>query len=209
MPRPRQTNIYVDGFNLYYGCLKDTSHRWLDLWALSKRLFPKDRIHRIRYCTAIVDARDDPQQPQRQQTYIRALETIPALTVHYGSFRTDVRSLMLVKPPKIGSKLAKVWKTEEKGSDVNLASYLLMDTFKNECDTAVVISNDADLKKPIEIAMQEGVKVGVVNPHPAHKRSRDLKSTFFKQIRESAIRQRQFPATMQDSRGTIHKPASW
>ena len=140
---------------------------------------------------------------------MRALETIPCLTVHYGHFRTDERRLLLVKPPKIGSKFAKVWKTEEKGSDVNLASYLLMDTFKGECDTAVVISNDADLKKPIEIAMQEGVKVGVVNPHPPQKRSRDLKPTFFKQIRESAIRQCQFPATLQDSRGTIHKPASW
>jgi uncharacterized LabA/DUF88 family protein len=207
--RKRQTNIYVDGFNLYYGCLKDTPYRWLDLWALSKRLFPRDRIGRIRYCTAIVDARDDPQQPQRQQTYIRALETIPNLSVHYGSFRTDERRLLLVKPPKIGSKFAKVWKTEEKGSDVNLASYLLLDTFKGDCTTAVVISNDADLKKPIEIAMQEGVKVGVVNPHPAKRRSRDLKSTFFKQIRESALRQCQFPPTLQDSRGTIHKPPTW
>ena len=32
------------------------------------------------------------------------------------------------KPPKNGPRFAEVMKTEEKGSDVNLASYLLLDT---------------------------------------------------------------------------------
>lgn len=205
-----QTNVYVDGFNLYYGCLKGSPYRWLDLWALCKRLLPKDRIGRIRYFTATVDARPhDPQQPVRQQAYIRALKTIPCLSVHYGSFRTRPTRLLLVKPPRIGSKFANVWKTEEKGSDVNLASYLLLDTFRQECQAAVVISNDADLKTPIEFAKAEGVKVGVVNPHPPKRRSHDLDPTFFKQIRESAIRQCQFPPSLEDSRGTIHKPDSW
>jgi len=205
-----RTNVYVDGFNLYYGCLKGTPYRWLDLWTLCKRLLPRDRIGRIRYFTALVDARqDDPQQPQRQQAYLRALQTIPCLSVHLGSFRTDARSLPLVDPPPNGPKFARVWRTEEKGSDVNLASYMLLDSFKGECDTAVVISNDADLKAPIEIAMREGIKVGVINPHSAKRRSRDLRPTFFKQIRESALRQSQFPSELKDSRGTIRKPPGW
>jgi len=175
-----------------------------------KRLLPRDRIGRIRYFTAIVDARaNDPQQPQRQQAYLRALRTIPCLSVHLGHFRTDTKTLLLAEPPKRGPKFATVWKTEEKGSDVNLASYLLLDTFKRDCQTAVVISNDADLKTPIEIAKQEGIAVGVVNPHPPQRRSHDLDPTFFKQIRKSTIRQCQFPDTIEDSRGTIHKPASW
>ena len=28
---PMKTNIYIDGFNLYYGCVKDTPYKWLDL----------------------------------------------------------------------------------------------------------------------------------------------------------------------------------
>jgi hypothetical protein len=24
-------NVYVDAFNLYYGCIRDTPYRWLDL----------------------------------------------------------------------------------------------------------------------------------------------------------------------------------
>jgi hypothetical protein len=42
-------NIYIDGFNVYYGCLKGTPYKWLDVGALCSRLFPRDRINRIRY----------------------------------------------------------------------------------------------------------------------------------------------------------------
>ena len=62
-------NVYVDGFNLYYGALKgNTGRKWLDLDALTRRLLPNDSINRIRYFTATVSARPhDPQQPVRQQ----------------------------------------------------------------------------------------------------------------------------------------------
>ena len=43
-------------------------------------------------------------------------------------------------------------KTEEKGSDVNLASHLLLDGFQQTRDTVVVFSNDSDLRVPIRIA---------------------------------------------------------
>ena len=72
------TNVYIDGFNLYYGSLKGTPYKWLDLAELSSVLLPQDTISRIRYFTAQVNARPhDPQQPVRQQTYLRALPTIP------------------------------------------------------------------------------------------------------------------------------------
>ncbi len=51
------TNVYVDGFNLYYGSLKDRPYRWLDLDALSRVLLPRDQINRIRYFTARVSDR--------------------------------------------------------------------------------------------------------------------------------------------------------
>jgi len=70
------TNVYVDAFNLYYGCLKGTPYRWLDLDALCRQLLPRDQIHRIRYFTALVSGRPgDLRQPQRQQAYLRALQT--------------------------------------------------------------------------------------------------------------------------------------
>ncbi len=101
-------------------------------------------------------------------------------------------------------------KTEEKGSDVNLATFLLLDGFKRDCDVAVVISNDSDLKLPLEVAQRElGVRVGVVNPHPPVRRSRALQPTFFKQLRVSTLAACQFRPVLTDARGEIHKPDRW
>jgi hypothetical protein len=79
-------------------------------------------------------------------------------------------------------------------------------------DTAVVVSNDSDLREPVHIAAAElGITAGVINPHPARKRSRELSqhAHFFKQIRTSALASCQFPVAITDARGTIHKPAQW
>ena len=205
------TNVYVDAFNLYYGCLKGTPYRWLDLGALCTRLLPNDDIGSIRYFTATVSARpDNPSAPQRQQVYLRALATIPGLSIHYGHYLSHVTRMPLAHPRPGGARTVEVMKTEEKGSDVNLATYLLLDAFKGECDVAVVISNDSDLKLPIEVAQSElGLWVGVINPHPPARRSRALRPTFFKQIRSSALAACQFPPVLRDARGEIRKPARW
>ncbi|HDH03569.1 MAG TPA: NYN domain-containing protein [Actinobacteria bacterium] len=63
--------------------------------------------------------------------------------------------MALANPPKNGSRTVEVLKTEEKGSDVNLATYLLLDAFKKRCDTAVVMTNDSDLAEPVRIARTE------------------------------------------------------
>lgn len=204
-------NVYVDGFNLYYGCVRGTPHKWLDLEALVKRLFPNDDIHRIRYFTALARGRGgDLQQPQRQQAYIRALKTIPCLSVHYGHYLSHRVWMPLADPPSIGPRTVEVIKTEEKGSDVNLATHLLLDGFRQDFETAAVISNDSDLKEPIAVVRSElGLPVGVVNPHPAERRSRALAGTFFKQIREAAVRGSQFPEVLRDDIGEIRKPAAW
>ena len=33
-----KTNVYIDAFNLYYGCLRKTPYRWLDLGAFCSRM---------------------------------------------------------------------------------------------------------------------------------------------------------------------------
>lgn len=205
------TIVYIDGFNLYYGALRGSPHKWLDLEALSRRLLPNDDIRQIRYFTARITARpDDPQQAQRQEIYLRALRTLPLVSVHFGHFLTHPVRLPLANPGPSGPRTAAVLRTEEKGSDVNLASHLLLDAFKQACDTAVVISNDSDLRVPIRIAEQElGVRVGIINPHPAKYRSRVLKATFFKQLRPAVLADCQLLATLTDDRGTIRKPHVW
>lgn len=119
------TNVYVDGFNLYYGAVKGTPYKWLNIRKLCQLAFPRNEIAEIHYCTAIVkDVPWDPQQSTRQQTFIRALETT-GVEVHYGSFLSKVVRMPLARPPAKGSRMVEVIKTEEKGSDVALGSLLV------------------------------------------------------------------------------------
>ena len=48
------TNVYIDGFNLYYGALQSTPYRWLDLERLCEFLLPGNAIGEIKYFTARV-----------------------------------------------------------------------------------------------------------------------------------------------------------
>lgn len=106
-----------------------------------------------------------------------------------------------------------IWKSEEKGSDVNLAAFLLKDCFKNEFDRAVVISNDSDLTTPIEIVVKEcGKPVMVINPNHKTSISNQLikvASEFRRTINPSAYAACQFNPTLTDSVGTFTKPSSW
>jgi hypothetical protein len=107
--------------------------------------------------------------------------------------------------PRFGrSALVKVIKTEEKGSDVNLATYLLTDAFRGDCEVQVVITNDSDLREPIRIIKDElQIPVGVVNPHPQRKRSRAIQGSFFKQIGPGVIAKCQSPVTLKDASGAF------
>ena len=203
------TFVYIDGFNLYYGAVKDSPYRWLDLNALCQRMLPNDTIATIKYFTAIVSARPhDPQQPVRQQMYLRALRTIPHLKIIFGHFLTHSARMVLTgtNPPQ------KVWvdRTEEKGSDVNIAAHLLNDGFHKRYETAVVISNDSDLMEPVRIVRQEmNLPVGILNPQQHHSVALKPLATFMKRIRQSDVAACQFPSVMADVRGQFHKPATW
>jgi hypothetical protein len=216
LPTRQKTIVYVDGFNLYYGALKDGPSRWLDLAALCGRLLrPTHEIVGIRYFTAKVQPRpNNPQQAQRQQAYLRALATIPGLSVHFGHFLTRKVNRRLARAPRGGSPNRLVWNTEEKGSDVNLASYLLIDGFRARYDIAVVISNDSDLKTPVEFVRGElEAPVGILNPHKNRSWALSPKKlptgSFYKPIRSAALAASQFPQTLKDADGTIHKPKGW
>jgi NYN domain len=171
------TNVYIDGFNLYYGCLRGSPYKWLDLGKLCAMLLPGNEIHRIRYFTARIQARpQDPDGPNRQDTYLAALGSVPNLTVHYGHFLASQTKAMLVNPPAPpASPIVWVHKMEEKGSDVNLATWMLTDAFEDECELAVLVTNDSDLAEPMKVVAERyGRSAGLINPHPRRASSRAL-----------------------------------
>lgn len=203
-----KANIYVDGFNLYYGALKNTPYRWLDIAALCRVMLPHDTIGQIKYFTALVNPRQtDPDQLTRQQVYLRALQTIPNLEIIYGHFLTH-EIMMPLAPPKSG--YAKVIKTEEKGSDVNLALHLLSDGYSNAYDVAVIISNDSDLLLPIQfVKKQLGKKIGILNPQKHPSKMLIANADFVKNIRKGVLSKSLFPTSLTDSLGVVTKPARW
>jgi uncharacterized LabA/DUF88 family protein len=215
------TMIYVDGFNFYYGALKGSQYRWLNFETLFARLFPRNKIVGIRYFTALVNALPtNPDQPARQQLLLRAMRTLPLVTIIEGHYLSHPKSMPLVNPAPGGNRFAQVLFTEEKGSDVNLASYLLMDGFKNQYDCAIVISGDSDLATPITMARQELHKtVGVLlpqrlsnPPQPTRRKSarlREVASFYRDGIRTGVLAASQFPATLTDQHGTFSKPVTW
>lgn len=206
-------NVYIDGFNLYYGSLKGQPYKWLDLEKMSELLLPNFEVKRIRYFTALVKERaDDVDAPVRQNAYLRALSTLPRVDIHLGSFLTKPTRMRLASPPLIGPRTVEVIKTEEKGSDVNLATYLLVDAFREDAEAFAVVSNDSDLTEPIRIVCHElGKVVGILNPQPRpSQRLMQCRPTFAKPIRAGVLRASQFPSVISDAVGAqIIKPTGW
>jgi hypothetical protein len=118
-----KTIVYVDGFNLYYGSLKGTPFKWLDLAAYFRRTLPHDcSLVKVKYFTAKVSPLpNDPDAPKRQDVYLRALRA------HSGTAMEIVEGHFLIKNKRAPLKsdptrIVEIIQAEEKGSDVNLRS---------------------------------------------------------------------------------------
>jgi hypothetical protein len=219
-----RTIIYVDGFNLYYRLLqKRPDLKWLNVKQLAAGLLrPANEIVRVRYYTARVSGRVDAHAPARQQIYFDALSSVPEISLHMGTFLATKKFAGLVHPPTFrpepATQLAQPWpavvrvhKTEEKGSDVNLACHLLLDAFQNNYEVAAVLSNDTDLVEPIRIATQElGKPVGLLTPVPKPNPQLQRVSTFIRHISYSDLSASQFPTPLTLSNGSqISRPSAW
>jgi hypothetical protein len=218
-----RTIVYIDGFNLYYRALKGTSHKWLDIDALSRASLPAHlAIVLINYYTARVSGRVDPDSPRSQHAYLRAISTRPSVKIHYGRFMTNQKWAGLA-PPVPSFKpdptwlsispdpiVAKVWKTEEKGSDVNLGVHLARDAFMRSFDEAAVLTNDTDLCEPMRIVKEEvGLPVTLLTPVDVPHKSLCDVATHIRHIRPY-IGPCQLPSPLTAANGKqISKPADW
>jgi len=212
MGRHMRTYIYIDGFNFYYGAVKGTSFKWLDFKALFACILkPHHQILSIKYFTALVSATpNDANKPIRQKTYIRAIESyIPEIEVFYGHFLSHEISAPLVNPAG-GKRFENVIKTEEKGSDVNLAVHLLNDAWLDRFDSAVVVSNDSDLAEAMRLVKEHHSQksVGLVTPGEG-KTSRQLQkhADFVRHVRRGALAKSQLPSPIPGT--SLHKPSGW
>lgn len=212
--------MYIDGFNLFYRALKGTPHKWLDLHALCVAALPKDcEITAVKYYTARVSGRINPTSPKDQHAYLSALRSIQCLSAHFGSFQVTEKNSYLATPLTFQPnsvqhahpvpRFARVVKTEEKGSDVNLGVHLVRDAFIGAFDQAAILTNDTDLVEPIRIVTVEA-KLPVILLTPVDKPAHDLKklASSVRHIRPY-VGACQFPNAVEVGNKTILKPAGW
>ena len=205
-------NLYVDGFNLYYRALRGTPWRWLDLQALAHCLLRPDfTLHRIRYFTALIrSGSHDPQKEIRQQTYLRALRTIPRLDIHEGRFQSNTAKRPLAAPPSDGQRFVSVIETREKGSDANLAAYLTRDAAKRDCQAAFVVTGDSDFVDVIRMVRRDfNFPVHLIDPQRQMSRRLRDAATTYRLLDRSLLPQCQFPEELLDRHGTITRPPAW
>ena len=157
--------VYIDGFNLYYGLRSKGWRRyyWLDLRRLSENLLQSgQQLTMIRYFTArVIKLPNVPEQSERQQTYLEALETLADLYIHYGYFLP--KSVLCQQCGAIRET------HEEKMTDVNIAVELLGDAQDNAFDTAIVISGDSDLAGPIEAVRHRDPEKRIIVAFPPNR----------------------------------------
>lgn len=206
-----RTIVYVDGFNLYYGEMKNSPWKWLDPAELFRNtLGAENDVIKVKYFTARVQPTPkDPDVNNRQDTYIRAVQAhSPLVEFHFGHFLRHQISMEHANPPP---STVQVWKNEEKGSDVNLALHVLNDAWLNAYDCAVIVSNDSDLAESLRFVKEQHKKlIGLITPGaPKRKTSQQLHqyADFVKPIRTWALEKSQLPNPIPNV--NIHKPASW
>ena len=206
-----RTYIYVDGFNLYYGVLRNTRWKWLDLPALfANVLKPHHDIVKVKYFTARVSGSPtDKSAPRRQNVYLHALQNYrPEVDVYYGQFMTHKIRAPLVEPIA-NQRVVEVFRTEEKGTDVNLAVHLLNDSWLDLYDCAVVVSNDSDLAEGMRLVKEHrNKKIGLVTPGRRHP-SKQLRAhaDFSRKVRPSALKLSQLPDRIPGT--SFSKPPEW
>lgn len=171
---------------------------------------PHHAIQSVKYFTAKVsNTPRDPSQSHRQNTYLDALQQYRRnVSVPFGHFLSHEVWLPLAYPSG-GRRTVSVIRTEEKGSDVNLAVHLLNDAWQGSCDCAVVVTNDSDIAEALRLVKLHGqVRIGLVTPGN-RRTSQQLRkhADLLVRIRPKALQVSQLPNPIPDTR--IHKPESW
>lgn len=193
-------------------------------------------VSHVVYCTARISGASNPSGQRDQDVYLRALVLSRAVDVlAMGNYVSRTSTAPLATADKKGKPIltkpswpvmvqnaqgipqpdtifmASVARREEKGSDVNVASHLLIDVLMNEVDAAIVVTNDSDLAFPIQETRQR-IPVGLVNPtknYPAGKMNAEptvgVGQHWWYNLRQSDLVAAQFPSNIQH----ITRPLGW
>ena len=196
---------YVDGFNLYFGlrAAKLDQFRWLDIARLAQNLLlPTQHLEKVHYFTALVRGPNKDKR-RRQRDWIDAMQSRELVTVTYGRY---------LKKDGECHQCGNRWdRWEEKMTDVNIATQLVVDAFHDRFDTALLLSGDSDLANAVRVVQEETGK-RVVAAFPPKRESYDLKQVCDASFRinRTVIGKSLLPDTVTLGGGrTVTRPSNW
>lgn len=202
--------VYVDGFNFYYGMVRNTDWKWLDLQRYFELIRQDDQIEQIRYFTSEAGG----AAYDRQSVYLRALASLPKVTVHLGRFKRKTFTCGVTDCVFAGSR--QYQGREEKETDVALGVTLVDDAYQDRADRFVIVSGDSDLVPAIRLVQERFSEKRVVVYVPAVRGSVRAAATEMRRIADrhrtlppEPLRRAQLPPTINTGTGVIRKPASW
>lgn len=206
----KKSIIYVDGFNLYYGALKNTKWKWLNLEKLFNYLRPDDDIIKIKYFTALIN--NPPKK--KQNDYISALLTLSNVEIILGKFKLKHVKCLIKKCNYKGNKFFKM--PEEKRTDVNIALHMLNDINNEDVERMILVSGDSDLVPAIKMVKSIKPEIDIIVYVPANEEVR----SYAVELRGSADKNKTLPNNllskaqfshkiMNPSGGWIEKPDDW
>ena len=211
----KKTIVYIDGYNLYYGLLKGTAYKWLDLLAFARQLLPDDHeVIAVKYFTSCtLTYPHDNAAVERQNVYLQALLSFAEVKVISGFFK---KNKVLMPTAEAQCKecdvrpngLVRVVRLEEKRSDVNLAVEMMVDAAQSDVECLVVVTGDADQVGTIEAARWRFRKTVIVfNPHARISDHLKRAASYYKNIPRDLPAQCQLPETVALANGrSVHRP---
>lgn len=216
-----RTIVYIDGYNLYYGAVRRTAYKWLDIFELFNThiLLPDTELVEVRYYTAPVlgSLCDDPASPQRQRQYLQALRKLypENISIIEGKLIKGSAVLRLADSIPQAPELVKIKVSTltEKKTDVNIAADMVAAACLGHVEQIVLCSNDSDMEGALKNIHRycPAVRIGLVAPtsSPGRHISNDLKqyAHWVKTLNVDSLAVAQLPEKIPHT--SIKKPAGW
>lgn len=233
-PKALKTSIYIDGYNLYYGRLRGTQYKWLDVVALfsqiTRSIEPHSQIISVKFFTAPAlpkFSRHGKESMRAQNDYHRALEAKypdkfeKVLGSHV--YEKDGTKMPVYVEGNLFDKdnTVRVWRLVEKKTDVNLALSMYRDASKRVLDQVVLISNDTDTEPAISALMEDfpALKIGMIiprGPQISGKKGRPASSSLINlahwsrsYINDEELISAQLPERVPTKKKPAKKPIHW
>jgi len=212
---PRRTTVFVDGLNFHYGVAKRFGERWVDPVALCRRVLDQrwHEITQVRFYTSLfVEGVPGSGDRAAQNAHLRAIGRDARFVLRLGHFKFRREMARLAMQADGQVSFAKVVGMREKGTDVNLAAELVHLAHLRAFESAVVVSNDSDLARAVEIVRTElGLPIGLINPQPrAQVLELHQAASFTRTIRRADVVAALLPPEIQlDDGDVIRRPPGW